>query len=90
MLNRPKSDFFASDSEANHGWVEGGLLDALKQASARHHREASLGLSATLLAEPVNGIEQGSRKPLVSFPAFRGNSIMARHGRRRGNAGARR
>ena len=34
MLNRPKSDFFASDSEANHGWVEGGLLDALKQASA--------------------------------------------------------
>jgi hypothetical protein len=43
-----------------------------------------------LLAEPVNGIEQGIRKPLVSFPAFRSNSIMARRGRRRGNVGARR
>ncbi len=89
-MNRPKYDLFTSDSEDDHGWVESGLLDALKRASARHHREASLGLSAALLAEPVNGIEQGIRKPLVSFPAFRSNSIMARHGRRRGNAGARR
>lgn len=37
MPKRPKYDLFVSYAEADHAWVEGYLLDALKHAGVRFH-----------------------------------------------------
>jgi hypothetical protein len=70
MAKRPKYDLFVSYAEADHAWVEGYLLDALKQAGVRSHSEAAFALGAPLLTEFENAVEQSKRTLLVLSPAY--------------------
>jgi hypothetical protein len=57
MPKRPSYDLFVSHADADHAWVEGYLLDALKHAGVHYHSEAAFVLGAPLLTEFENPVE---------------------------------
>ncbi len=44
-------DLFISYADADSAWVEGYLLDSLKQAGVRYHSEAAFALGTVRLLE---------------------------------------
>ncbi|MBD1833320.1 PD40 domain-containing protein [Cyanobacteria bacterium FACHB-472] len=63
-------DLFISYADADSGWVEGYLLDSLKQAGVRYHSEAAFALGTVRLLEFERAIEQSDRTLLVLSPAY--------------------
>jgi len=65
-----KYDLFISYADADSDWVEGYLLDCLKQAGVRYHSEAAFALGTVRLLEFERAIEQSDRMLLVLSPAY--------------------
>ena len=63
-------DLFISYADADSDWVEGYLLDCLKQAGVRYHSEAAFALGTVRLLEFERAIEQSDRMLLVLSPAY--------------------
>ena len=63
-------DLFISYADADSDWVEGYLLDCLKQAGVRYHSEAAFALGTVRLLEFERAIEQSDRILLVLSPAY--------------------
>jgi hypothetical protein len=63
-------DVFISYADADRGWVEGYLLDALVQAGVRCHSEATFTLGVPRLEEFDRAIRQSRRTVLVLSAAF--------------------
>ena len=63
-------DVFISHAAADAAWVEGYLLDALKQAGLRCLSESSFALGAPRLREFERAIEQSTFVLLVVTPAY--------------------
>ena len=63
-------DLFISYADADSEWVEGYLLDCLKQAGVRYHSEAAFALGTVRLLEFERAIEQSDRMLLVLSPAY--------------------
>ena len=63
-------DLFISYAAADHAWVEGYLLDALRQAQIRYHSAAAFALGAPLLEEFARAVAQSHRVLLVLTPAY--------------------
>ena len=70
MVQAAQYDLFISYADADHEWVEGYLLDALKQAGVRYHSEAAFALGTVRLLEFERAIEQSDRMLLVLSPAY--------------------
>lgn len=68
-------DLFISYADADRGWVEGYLLDALSQAGVRYHSEAAFALGAPRIAEFNRAIEQSDRILLVLSHAYLANNV---------------
>jgi hypothetical protein len=63
-------DLFVSFAEDNRPWVEGTLLDALKEAGVRYSSEATtFRPGAYKVDEFAKGVEQAGRTLLVLSPA---------------------
>ncbi len=65
-----KYDLFISYADADRAWVEGYLLDALKQVDVRYHTEAAFALGTVRLLEFERAIKQSKRTLLVLSPAY--------------------
>ncbi len=63
-------DLFISYADADSDWVEGYLIDCLKQAGVRYHSEAAFALGTVRLLEFERAIEQSDRILLVLSPAY--------------------
>lgn len=63
-------DLFISYADADSDWVEGYLIDCLKQAGVRYHSEAAFALGTVRLLEFERAIEQSDRMLLVLSPAY--------------------
>lgn len=63
-------DLFISYADADREWVEGYLLDALRQAGVNYHLEAAFALGAPRIAEFNRAIEQSKRTLLVLSPTY--------------------
>ncbi|MFN6338972.1 MAG: TIR domain-containing protein [Cyanobacteriota bacterium] len=63
-------DVFISHADADRAWVEGFLLDALKQAKVRCLSESSFRLGAPRLQEFERAIQQSTYVLLVVTPAY--------------------
>ena len=70
MVQAAKYDLFISYADADHAWVEGYLLDALKQAGVRYHTEAAFALGAVRVQEFERAIRQSQRTLLVLSHAY--------------------
>lgn len=70
MVQAAKYDLFISYADADRGWVNGYLLDALKQAGVRYHSEAAFALGTVRLLEFERAIQQSRRTLLVLSPAY--------------------
>jgi WD40 repeat protein len=70
MVQAAQYDLFISYADADHEWVEGYLLDALKQAGVRYHSEAAFALGTVRLLEFERAIQQSDRTLLVLSPAY--------------------
>lgn len=66
---------FISYSQADRGWVEGYLLDALQTANVRFHSELNFTLGAPRVTEFERAIKQSERTLLVLSPAYLAESI---------------
>jgi WD40 repeat protein len=67
-------DLFISYSQADRGWVEGYLLDALAAANVRVISELNFSLGAPRLAEFERAMRQSKRTLLVLSPAYMAES----------------
>ena len=70
MAASPIYDLFISYADADRAWVEGYLLDALKQAGVRCHSEAAFALGVPRLLEFERAIQGSQRTVLVLSPAY--------------------
>ncbi|MBV8887808.1 MAG: TIR domain-containing protein, partial [Chroococcidiopsidaceae cyanobacterium CP_BM_RX_35] len=70
MVQTAKYDLFISYADADRAWVEGYLLDALKQAGVHYHSEAAFALGTVRLLEFERAIQQSRRTLLVISPAY--------------------
>jgi hypothetical protein len=61
----PAWDLFVSYAEADHAWVEGYLLDALRQSGVSCHTEATFRLGVPRLEEFDRAVKRSSRTLLV-------------------------
>ncbi len=61
---------FVSYAEADRAWVEGYLLDALKQAGVRYHSEAAFALGRPRLLEFERAVQQSQYTLLVLSRAY--------------------
>lgn len=68
-------DVFISYNPADEDWVEGYLLDALRQAGIRCHTEAAFALGVPLIAEFERAILQSRRTLLVLSPAYQADHL---------------
>lgn len=69
-MQTAKYDLFISYADADSDWVEGYLIDCLKQAGVRYHSEAAFALGTVRLLEFERAIEQSDRMLLVLSPAY--------------------
>jgi hypothetical protein len=70
MVQAAQYDLFISYADADRAWVEGYLLDSLKQAGVRYHSEAAFALGTVRLLEFERAIQQSERTLLVLSPAY--------------------
>jgi hypothetical protein len=70
MAEQAVYDLFVSFAEADRGWVESYLLDALTTAGLRCHSEAAFVLGAPLLSEFERAVRQSARTLLILSPAY--------------------
>lgn len=70
MVLTAQYDLFISYADADRAWVEGYLLDSLKQAAVRYHSEAAFALGTVRLLEFERAIQQSDRTLLVLSPAY--------------------
>jgi WD40 repeat protein len=63
-------DLFISHADADRAWVEGYLLETLKQAGVRYHSEAAFTLGAVRILEFERAIQQSQRTLLVLTSAY--------------------
>jgi WD40 repeat protein len=70
IVKTAQYDLFISYADADSDWVEGYLLDCLKQAGVRYHSEAAFALGTVRLLEFERAIEQSDRILLVLSPAY--------------------
>lgn len=70
MVQAAQYDLFISYADADRAWVEGYLLDSLKQAGVRYHSEAAFALGTVRLLEFERAIQQSDRTLLVLSPAY--------------------
>jgi formylglycine-generating enzyme required for sulfatase activity len=75
MTEAPTYDLFISYAEADQAWVEGYLLDVLKQAGVRYHSEAAFALGKPRLSEFEHAIQHSQRILLVLSPAYLADNI---------------
>ncbi len=69
MTSAPPYDLFISHADADREWVEGYLLDALRQVGVRCHTEAAFTLGVPRLLEFERAVRQSERTLLVLSPA---------------------
>lgn len=69
-------DLFISYSQADRGWVEGYLLDALAAANVRVVSELNFSLGAPRLVEFERALKQSKRTLLVLTPAYVAESAL--------------
>ncbi|BAY66895.1 WD-40 repeat-containing protein (plasmid) [Calothrix brevissima NIES-22] len=70
MKQIAKYDLFISYTDADKAWVEGYLLDSLRQAEIRYHSEAAFTLGAPRLKEFEHAIQCSHRTLLIISPAY--------------------
>lgn len=66
----PQYDLFVSYSEYDRAWVEGYLLDALKYAGVRHHRESAFTLGVPRILEFERAVQESKRTLLVLSKSY--------------------
>ncbi len=67
---KPLYDLFVSYSQADRGWVEGYLLDALQDANVSVISELNFTLGAPRISEFERAVQQSKRTLLVLSPAY--------------------
>ncbi|WP_414586543.1 eIF2A-related protein [Scytonema sp. PCC 10023] len=75
MVQMAKYELFISYSNADHAWVEGYLLESLKQAGIYYYSEAAFALGTVKLLEFEKAIQQSQRTLLVLSPAYLANGF---------------
>ncbi len=70
MVQTPKYDLFISYADADRAWVEGYLLESLKQAGVHYYSEAAFALGTVRLLEFERAIQQSQRTLLVISSAY--------------------
>ena len=73
----PHFDYFITYAAADSAWVEGYLLEALRQAGVRCQVEAAFSLGAPRLLEFERAIQNSRRVLLVLSPDFLGAEVNA-------------
>ena len=71
MATRPRHDLFVSYAAADRAWVEGYLLDALRQAGVDVHSDAAFALGAPRLRAFEEAVTQSGRVLLVRSEEWR-------------------
>ena len=67
---RSLHDVFISYADADRAWVDGFLIDGLKRAGVRCHREEAFALGVPRLAEFEKAVRSSGRILLVLSPAY--------------------
>lgn len=65
-----RQDLFISYADADRAWVEGYLINALKQAGVRYHTEAAFALGTVRVLEFERAIQRSQSTLLVLSPAY--------------------
>lgn len=75
MTQGTNYDLFISYADADRAWVEGYLMDALKQAGIRYYSEAAFALGHVRILEFERAVQQSQRTLLVLSPAYLANDV---------------
>jgi hypothetical protein len=70
MVQTAQYDLFISYADADSAWVEGYLLDSLKQAGVRYQSEAAFALGTVRLLEFERAIQQSDHTLVVYVRRF--------------------
>jgi WD40 repeat protein len=74
MKQEKKYDLFISYTDTDKAWVEGYLIDSLRQANIHYHSEAAFTLGAPRLKEFEDAIQSSQRTLLIISPDYLGDN----------------